>query len=166
MGGVRPARHQHLLRPQRALELCSLHVSAHQDGIVYETDHRVAQLIKPFKPCGAHAFLQGNDSTTANMPCTCTENADGTFLINEIGEPSPHAQPPLKLLATSRIRSLCPSLSRLMHCSCSCAGTAADPGPYYGTTNACIGSEIPFEKALVSSSLPVLDSAVLFGTGV
>jgi len=38
----------------------------------------------------------------------------------------------------------------------SCAGTAAAPGPYYGTTNACIGSEIPFEKALVSVLLPIL----------
>ena len=40
-----------------------------------------------------------------------------------------------------------------------CAGTAAKPGPYYGTTNACIGSEIPFEKALVSSGLLWLGNA-------
>jgi MFS superfamily sulfate permease-like transporter len=34
---------------------------------------------------------------------------------------------------------------------CSSTGTAADPGPLYGTTNSCIGSAIPYEKALVSS---------------
>ena len=66
------------------------HALFHRDHISLvplEAGRGVAQLIKPFKPCGSHAFLQGNDSTTANMPCTCTENADGTFLINEIGEP-------------------------------------------------------------------------------
>lgn len=50
-------------------------------------DVRCVQLIKPFKPCGAHSFLQGNDTTTANMPCTCTAQPDGSFLVNEIGEP-------------------------------------------------------------------------------
>ena len=47
---------------------------------------------------------------------------------------------------------------------CRCVGTAADPGKYYGTTNSCIGSEIPFEKALVSAITSRLDNAFCPGS--
>jgi AGZA family xanthine/uracil permease-like MFS transporter len=89
----------------------------------------VLNLIKPFEPCGYHSFLQGNDSTTANTPCTCTKQPDGSFLVDQIG-------------------------------------TAADPGPLYGTTNSCIGSAIPYEKALAATFLEGIVFLIICFTGM
>ena len=98
VGGFRPARHQHLLRPECApyrfnLKIfCIKNILPRRDPVVHVLCQTPvlcgAQLIKPFKPCGAHSFLQGNDTTTANLPCTCTAQPDGSFLVNEIGEQS------------------------------------------------------------------------------
>lgn len=55
------------------------------------------QLIKPFKPCGAHSYFNGADTTTAGLPCTCTTQPDGTQTINEVGALLAH-----RLLITQR----------------------------------------------------------------
>lgn len=90
----------------------------------------VLNLIKPFKPCGAHSFFNGNDTVTAGLPCTCGPvQPDGSQIINDVG-------------------------------------TAANPGKYYGTTNACIGSEVAFEKALAATFLEGLVFLLICVTGM
>lgn len=57
-------------------------------------------------------------------------------------------------------------MSEMRNAKCASPGTAASPGPFFGTTNACIGSEVPFEKALAATFLEGLVFLLICVTGL
>ncbi|PSC74630.1 adenine guanine permease AZG1 [Micractinium conductrix] len=98
-------------------------------GVQLGTNNYFVDSVVGQKVCGANAFFTPTDDICPGQPCTCTEGADGTQTVDQIG-------------------------------------TAADPGPCFGTVNTCLGSKIAYQKALAATFLEGLVFFIICITGL